>query len=359
MLKVYQKYIIDSYIKLLIKILGIFFILTFILNIFEEINYFKDTDVNILYPIILTFLNVPSLLFEILPFIFLVSTQFFFLKLLESNELNIFKVYSLSNIKIINILNLTNFILGLIIILFFYNISAKFKFNYLDIKNKYSGDNKYLAVITENGLWIKDEFNNSINIINAEKIEDNFLKNVSILQFNKKYELLKNIESEKIDISKNIWLIKNPTIFEDNLNISTYEEVLFQTNFSLDKINSLFSNMASLNFLQLYKLKNDYFKLNYSTTEIDVHIQKIIVYPFYLMTMSILSAIIMLNIKHNHPTIFYLILGILLSVVIYYINYFFNLLGKNGNMPIVLATWSPIIIINLFSLIGLIRINEK
>ena len=67
----------------------------------------------------------------------------------------------------------------------------------------------------------------------------------------------------------------------------------------------------------------------------------------------------MLNIKHNNPTIFYIILGILMSVIIYYINYFFSLLGKNGNMPIVLATWSPIIIINIFSLIGLIRINEK
>ena len=359
MLKIYQKYIINLYTKLLVKITGVFFILTFVLNIFEEINYFKDTDVGFLFPIFLTLLNIPSLIFEILPFIFLITTQFFFLRLLETDELNIFKVYSLSNIKIINILNFTNFILGLIIVLFFYNISAKFKFNYLDIKNKYSGDNKYLAVITENGLWIKDELNNKSNIINAEKIEENFLKNVSILQFNEKHELLMSIESEKIDISKNIWSIKNPIVFEDNMNITSYKEIPFETNFNLDKINSLFSNMSSLNFLQLYKLKKDYQSLSYSTREIDVHVQKMAVYPFYLMTMSILSAIIMLNIKHNNPTIFYIILGILMSVIIYYINYFFSLLGKNGNMPIVLATWSPIIIINIFSLIGLIRINEK
>ena len=52
------------------------------------------------------------------------------------------------------------------------------------MKNKYSGDNKYLAIVTENGLWIKDEIDDFINIINAEKIDGKILKsyNKSILK---------------------------------------------------------------------------------------------------------------------------------------------------------------------------------
>ena len=34
-----------------------------------------------------------------------------------------------------------------------------------------SDDNKYLAVVTENGLWMKDEMDNVVSIINAESIE--------------------------------------------------------------------------------------------------------------------------------------------------------------------------------------------
>ena len=64
---------------------------------------------------------------------------------------------------------------------------------YLDIKNKYSKDNKYLAIVTENGLWIKDEIDNKINIINAEKIENQTLKFVTINQFTKDYQNLGNI----------------------------------------------------------------------------------------------------------------------------------------------------------------------
>ena len=54
--------------------------LVFILNILKEIEFFNVTDVSILYPIYLSMMNTPSQIFEMFPFIFLISTQFFFYK---------------------------------------------------------------------------------------------------------------------------------------------------------------------------------------------------------------------------------------------------------------------------------------
>ena len=75
--------------------------------------------------------------------------------------------------------------------------------------------------------------------------------------------------------------------------------------------------------------------------------------------MTLFSAIIMTNIKHNKPKVFNLTLGILLSVVIYYINYFSAVLGQNLSLPVSVAVWSPMLIIFLSCLIGMVRINEK
>ena len=110
---------------------------------------------------------------------------------------------------------------------------------------------------------------------------------------------------------------------------------------------------------ELHSLKNDYKSLGYSTLEIDTHIQKIIAYPIYLMIMTVISGIIMLNIKINKSKMFNLILGISLSVIIFYIKYFFNLLGENGKIPIIVSIWFPLIILSILCTIGLIRINEK
>ena len=86
MLKVYHKYILKNYLISFIQVTLVFLSLVCVLNIFEEINFFKDLDVSIGLPIFLTFLNIPSILFEIFPFIFLITTQFFFIRLIEQNE---------------------------------------------------------------------------------------------------------------------------------------------------------------------------------------------------------------------------------------------------------------------------------
>ena len=67
----------------------------------------------------------------------------------------------------------------------------------------------------------------------------------------------------------------------------------------------------------------------------------------------------MLNIKHNKPKVFNLITGILLSVLVYYLNFFSATLAQSGKIPVTLSVWLPLIILLLLSTIGLVRINEK
>ena len=358
-IKTYQKYLVETYIYILLQITFVFFSLILILNVFEEINYFKDLDTHFLYPIILTLLNSPSIVYDIFPFIFLISTKFFFIKISEKNELNIYKRYGLTNSQILKLISAVSFIIGILIIIVFYTFSAKLKHLHLEIKNSYSEDNKYLAVITENGLWIKDEIDETINIINADKISENFLINVSITQFDKNFNLVRNLNAKKADVSSGSWIIKKAKISKSDFEQSEEEDIIFRSHFDLEKINNLFSNLSSLTIWQLNKLKKDYKQLGYSTLDINTHMEKIFSYPVYLAIMTLFAGIIMLNIKFNKPKIFHVILGILLSVVIYYINYFSNILGENGKISTTLSVWMPLLIISLVSSIGMVRINEK
>ena len=109
------------------KITLVFFSLVIIINLFEEITFFKDINVGAYYPLLLALLNAPSILVDILPFIFLISTQFIFIKFFERNELSIFKHSGLTNTKILSILVSFSFILGIVIIFGFYTFSSKLK----------------------------------------------------------------------------------------------------------------------------------------------------------------------------------------------------------------------------------------
>ena len=197
--KIYQKYLIKELAYKILQVSFIFFVLGFIMGILEELNFFSDFNVNFYYPLFLVFLNVPSLIYELFPFIILISVQLLMIKIIDNGELITFKNNGLSNLKIIKIISCTSFIIGLFVIFIFYNVSATLKFKYLDIKKNYTTDGKYLATITENGLWIKDEIENNINFINAKKIDLNSLVDVEIVQLDENFNHIQSIKAHNFE----------------------------------------------------------------------------------------------------------------------------------------------------------------
>lgn len=359
MFKIYQKYLIKNFCLKFISISIIFISLVMILGILDEISFFKNLEVSFLYPYFLTLLNAPMTLFEIFPFIFLLTTQFLFYDLFKKDELNLLKKNGLSNLKIIKILFFLSIIIGIFNVAIFYNISSKLKFHYSNIKNELSNDNKYLAMVTDSGLWIKDEIDNKVLIVKSNYVKGNYLSRTIINEFNKNFELIRTIQSEKIDIKNNIWNIYNPKITKNNIEQENIKLMLLETNFNEEKINNLFSNISTLDLIMLFNLKNDYEKLGYSSREIVIHLLKLFTTPLLYGILTILSAIIMFNFTRDKSLLFHVIIGILMSVLIYYMNFIFSSLGNNGRLPIVLSIFFPMIIISFISTIGLVRINEK
>ena len=357
-MRVYVKFLINLFNISFLKVFFSFFMIILITNILEQLEFFRNLDISFFYFVFLSFLNTPSIIYEILPFIFLLSTQVFFIYLIDKKELEIFKYNGLTNFMIIKIISFYTFVIGLIFIIFFYNASAIMKNSYLLIKNKYSNDNKYLAVITENGLWIKDEIENKINIINANKVDNQFLVDVSITQLDENFDVLNIILSDKVDISSFEWKINEPVILNNNQEY-ILSELIFRSNFDLKKINSLFSNLSSLTIFKLIELRKSYKVLNYSLVDIDSHLFRVISYPIYLTFITIVSSIIMFNIGYQKNIFYKITLGIFLSVIIYYINYFFNILGTNEKIPLILSIFLPLIMLTIINFISIIKINEK
>ena len=357
-MKTYIKYLISSFLRSFTNIFLIMISLVFILNILKEIEFFNNMNVNPLYPVYLSLLSSPSIIFEMFPFIFLISTQFFFIKLFENDEIQIFKYTGLKNLSILKVLSLLVFVMGLIIITLYYNFSSGLQSYYLQLKNQYTKNNEYLAVINKNGLWIKDIMNDEIAIINSSKINKNFLTNSFITRFDKNYNPIESIKSDKIDIRNKKWIIYDAQVFKDNTrqNLAVLE---FDSNFDLERIKSLFSNLSSLSLLELIDLNKNYKSLNYSTTDVEIQIQKIISYPIYLIVMTILSSIIMFNTKSFKRTTFKVAIGLFFSVIIYYINNFFNVLGASERLSVINSIWIPIVSLILINMLVLYRLNEK
>ena len=332
--------------------------LVFILYFLGELDFFQKIEVDISFTIFLALLNSPATILDMLPFIILLTTQLFFVKLLNNNELITLKYSGLKNSKIIYILTILSFVTGVLFITIFYYFSSNFKNLYLELKSPFSNDGKYLAVVTQNGLWIRDKIEEKTLVINSSKIDKNYLINNFITEFDKDYKVIKNIKSNKIDVTNKRWIAIDAKIYEKN-NYSTFETYAINTNFDLKRINSLYSNLSSLNLIGLLEIRKNYKKLNYSITDVDLQILKLLSLPLFLILMCLFSSILMLKIKHLSNTTLQITAGLFFSVIIYYLNNFFNVLGSTEKIGVQLAIFAPLIILSFVNFLMLNNINEK
>ena len=121
----------------------------------------------------------------------------------------------------------------------------------------------------------------------------------------------------------------------------------------------MYSNLSSLNLFELLELRKNYKKLNYSIVDVDLQIFKLISLPLFFVLMCIFSSILMFRIKHLSNTTLQITLGLFFSVIIYYLNNFFNVLGSTEKIGVQLAVFTPLIILSFINFLMLNKINEK
>ena len=114
-----------------------------------------------------------------------------------------------------------------------------------------------------------------------------------------------------------------------------------------------------MNILQLIELKENYKSIGYSATEVKLHLNKIYSIPFYLTLTTIIGALLMFKLNYIKSKFFLIVIGVLVSVIFYYINYFSILFGKNETLPVEASIWLPQILIFLICALGLTKLNEN
>ena len=357
--KIINKYLIKKFFKIFLVTVLTFFALGIMLNLFEEIEFFKNLSMSASLPLILSFSYVPTLIVELLPFIVFLSSVICFLSLRSSKDLLSIKVFGYSNLKIISILSFFSFLLGVLFLFTINPITSVLVKYYETEKARFSKDIDHLISINKNGVWIKETTEVGYKIITAKELKNESLKKISIYIFNDN-KLIERIESEAAIITTNLWEMKNVYVYNirenSNIFLENYE---FKSNYSAERINSLYRNLNTISFLNLI---SNYSKLNqkgYSKKLLNEKINKFATLPIFLFLMVVLAAIFTIGSLKQKQNFYYVLVSIFTCVVIYYFKDLSIALGQTGKISLVISVWMPIILISLFCSIGVIQINEK
>ena len=75
--------------------------------------------------------------------------------------------------------------------------------------------------------------------------------------------------------------------------------------------------------------------------------------------MTGLASVFTMNTMKKSDNFRLIILGLITSVLTFYFKDLSLALGLTDRVPLILAIWSPILALGLFTFIGLLQINEK
>jgi lipopolysaccharide export system permease protein len=364
MLKSINRYIIKEYIKSLFVVIAVMLSIILLINLLDEFNFFKSKkELKFIFFLIFTILKIPNVLINLFPFIVLFGGIVFYLKIYNHNEVISLRTMGYSNIQIILIPALTSFVVGYLIIFLIVPFSSSMLKYYEELRSEYN-DTKNLVFVNETGIWILDKNEKEKNIIRIEKISKDFstINQVTIYNYDISNNFIKRIDASDGIIKEKNWQLNKVYIVSTNKknNKENYlNSYTYTSNININELKNVYKNTETTSLLDINKEMLILEDKGYSTVDLRIRYQKLISFPIYLLAMSILSGLMIINLGKTSNYLKYGIYGVIISIIIYFLNDLSITVAKSGIISVDFSVWIPIFLIILINLIGITQVNAK
>jgi lipopolysaccharide export system permease protein len=364
MLKSINKYIINEYIKSLFVVIAVMLSIILLINLLDEFNFFKSKkDLKFIFFLIFTVLKIPNVLINLFPFIVLFAGIVFYLKIYNHNEVISLRVMGYSNIQIILIPALTSFVIGYVIVFLIVPFSSSMLRYYEELRSEYN-ETKNLVFVNETGIWILDKNEKEKNIIRIEKINKDFsvVSQITIYNYDASNNFIRRIDAAEGTIKDKNWLLSKVNIISINKknNKDNYlNNYNYTSNVNISELKNVYKNTETTSLLDINKEMLILEDKGYSTIDLRIRYQKLISFPVYLLAMSILSGLMIINLGKTSNYLKYGSYGVIISTIIYFLNDLSITIAKSGIISVDFSVWIPIFLIILINLVGITQVNAK
>ena len=310
---------------------------------------------------ILSSLNLPKMLLEILPFCFFFSGMFWVIKINNSKELIVMRASGLTIRKIVYPIFLVSITLGFIFITTFSPLISSTQKKIINIESEVLEKPLNSLLVTNSGFWVKQGNIEGNDMIYAKSLDAKTMKfnDVVVFNFNKNYEVIKKIKAETSELHENYWLLMDTEIINNIGEIDIKDSIKIPTSITKSQIKEGFASPDSLSLWSLIPFIKMFESAGFSAKKHRYHLYKLFCFPFLLAAMSLLGASFNLNDFSRKKSGFKILIGILVGFSIFYTTKIINALSIAGKMPLMFGSLLPILLPLFLSIALIIHADEK
>ena len=131
------------------------------------------------------------------------------------------------------------------------------------------------------------------------------------------------------------------------------------SNVNINELKKIYKNTETTSLLDISKEMLILEDKGYSIVDLKIRYQKLISLPIYLLAMSVLSGLMIINLGKTSNYLKYGSYGVIISVMIYFLNDLSITIAKSGIISVDFSVWIPIFLIILINLVGITQVNAK
>ena len=297
-------------------------------------------------------LRIPFMAQKVLPFAALVGGLWTFTRMTRTHELVVARSAGVSVWQFLVPVLALALILGAFTVTVFNPMAAAMVSRYEQMDAKYLGGKSSLLALSQTGIWLRQGDNETQSVVHARRIsqEDVTLHDVIIFTFREDDQFVNRIDAEEAVLSEGTWSLRGAVITGPDQRAVFHDTYQLPTSLTFDQIEDSFAPPETLSFWALPGFIKVLEASGFSAVAHRLHWHSLMAGPLLLCAMVLIAATFSLRFRRRGGVWILVAAAVMTGFMLYFLSDLVLALGLSGNIPVVLAAWTPA---GIFALIGI------
>jgi lipopolysaccharide export system permease protein len=332
-------------------LIGVVFLsLIMLIDLIEQLRRFEAFDVSFGQLVLLSVLNAPGAISEILPLLMILTTVVLFVGLARSSELVVTRATGRSGIRALAAPLAVAVGIGVLAVSTLNPIVAATSNRYQQLSETYRTGAPSALSISGEGLWLRQGGPLGQSVIHATGYsggENVTLLGVTILTYAPGGGPMRRISAESARLTETDWVLSNAKVWSlaagqnPETAAETFASMRLPTTLTQDRIRDSLGRPSGISIYDLPETIQQLRQAGFSTKRHEVWLQVELARPLFLVAMVLVGAAFTMRHTRLGGTGVAVLAAVLLGFGLYFIRNFAQILGENGQIPVSFAAWGP------------------
>jgi lipopolysaccharide export system permease protein len=358
-------YIARRFLWLFVRIFMGFFAMMVMIDMIDELRSFDDPGITVREAVVLALMNVPAVIYQVLPLILILTAIGLFIGLSRSSELVVVRAAGRSGLTFLLSPAVTALCIGVFAVSVLNPIVAATSKRY-DILSAGHARGGSILSMGEGGLWLRQSSTEGQTVIHAERanLDGTELYEVTFLTLAADGTPATRIMAKGARLESGFWILGDGKSWPlDAANpereaIALPDGTAIATDLTKDRIRDSFGTPSAVSFWDLPNYISQLEKAGFSARSHKVWLQMEIAQPLLLVAMVLMAAGFTMRHARTTPTSSLVLAALLAGFAVFFLRNLGQIMGDNGQVPVFLAAWTVPVAATLMALGLLLHLED-